>query len=95
MVGRSVAASAGGPLPTFPRDHLVAVRATHLLTKLGKTARIEFEVQDLGPSPWYRKGPTRCDLDNLIQVFLDAFEGTFFANDNQVSELIVRRELAP
>lgn len=93
-----VAASLRGKAPyTPPTDHALSLRVAYLVSPRAGLDRVLVELWDLGPegppsSPLLRRGRTR-DLDNLVQGIADAFQGVLYANDRQIAELVVCRQL--
>lgn len=71
--------------PALGRDEVRVVMSWHSLSNV-----LDVSFESLGPEPPTPTGRTR-DLHNIPDVVLDAAEGIIFANDNQVSELLLRR----
>lgn len=76
-----------GDVPRFA-DHDVGVVIAHH----ARSDLLEVSVEDLGPRPKGFTGRKR-DLANLLEVLLDAMQGPLYANDNQVTEIEMRRTL--
>ncbi len=67
----------------------VRVEITHHARN--KTCTIEVEA--IGPRPKGFTGRKR-DISNLSECILDALQRVVFANDNQVCELVIRRDIS-
>lgn len=69
-------------------DHTVGVKLVHH----ARSDLIEVSVEDLGPRRRPFSGRKR-DLQNLLEVVLDAMQGPVYRNDNQVARIEMERDL--
>lgn len=58
-----------------------------------ETECVMVTVSSLGPKPTKGRTGRKRDLQNLQEGILDALQGLLYDNDNQVTELIMRRTL--
>lgn len=89
-----VATAIRGRRPPIPEGHAVSFRLAYLVGAGPAQDRVDIVVSDLGPDDTPAHGRRR-DLDNLVQVITDAFQGVLFTNDRQVAELVLRRVPKP
>lgn len=73
--------------PHFGKNSVRVVLEHHARTDI-----CVVRVEDLGPPPKGFTGRKR-DLANLLDVILDAMQGPVYANDNQCSEILLRKRI--